>query len=157
MRNYTPQAPSGDPLNKELSYTFNNLVCRFTSEELSKFLRDEASRVSRESEAELAKLPAVRKRAQEEPEDANRHGLSREELLKAVDDLEETEKARAARVVQQLNFVADHLAKDAVFELDAREVLSVVGQFSEERHGMVRAIGRLRDYRVDKMASKTLG
>lgn len=150
MRNYNPTEPA--------SYTFNGLLCRFTSDELSKYLRDEASRISRESEDQIAKISELRKHA--ESENAERHGLSREEMVQAIDEMEATERARAARVVQQLNFVAQYIAKDAVFELEARDVLNIVGHLSEDRHGLDRVLGKMRGYRMlseSKTASKTIG
>lgn len=165
MRNYTPVAPSNDPIAKqeELSYTFNSLVCRFTSEELAKYLRDAAARVQRESDEGLAKVPALRARVQTDAESAVERGVDRTELVQAVDEMEAVEKARTARLVQRINLVADHIAKDAIFEIDAREILNVEGMLGEDRSDFHHRLNWMRPssgWRMvsdSKSASKTQG
>jgi hypothetical protein len=127
----------------------------FTSDKLAAWFRSRADEITARSEAGLAKIPVMLKEVEldriprEELAEAALHGVRREDLVNASKTAEQAEKIRVARATEQLRFIADNLAPDAVFEIAADELLRFVTEIEHpgyEPRMLSRAVGRLRQW-----------
>lgn len=132
MRNFIPRN-NADPIGGELNYVFNSIVLRFTSEELAAHLNAEATREEADAK-EIA--PRAEKMIAEVQSRADRPdlGMGRDDMIAGIRHSQEVGVASSERKSRFLRFLASHLAKDAVFELDWRELQNL----GEEQHGVLR-------------------
>lgn len=154
MRNYSPSA-GGDPVflekfKNEPLYTFNTLVLRFRTNELQAYLRAEADRIEGEAKSDLARTAAMLDDV--ETRGVEVEGYSPAKIIGALQQTQDAEKIRGERATRNLRFVADHLAPDATFELDASDLLAFVERAASQdapyvRAGLVgRTLGHLRRF-----------
>jgi hypothetical protein len=79
-------------------------------------------------------------------------GYSPAEIIGALQQTQDAQKINGERATRNLRFVADHLAPDATFELDASDLLAFVERAASQdapyvRAGLVgRTLGHLRRF-----------
>jgi hypothetical protein len=147
---------------------FQAVTLSFTSDKLAAWFRSRADEITARSEAGLAKIPDMLKEVEldeipreelaeaalagvrrEDLAEAALAGVRREDLVNAIKTAEQAEKSRVARAVEQLRFIADNLAPDAVFEIVADELLRFVTEIESPGHEprlLRHSVGRLRQW-----------
>ena len=154
MRTYSPNVDAAPVLlerfKNEPLYTFNTLVLRFQPSELQAYLRAEADRIEGEAKSDFARTAAMLQDGETRAVEVEGYSLA--EIIGALQQTQDAEKIRGERATRNLRFVADHLAPDATFELDASDLLAFVERAASQdapyvRAGLVgRTLGHLRRF-----------